>query len=99
VRAATRLLKALIPRTTVPEAAVMRGIARLNAGDMNLGVRVLFLKWVIAVYDLIDSKKQLWNLYGVLFLYLDYELLVRAPRGGAARPRLTRPGAHARAPS
>jgi hypothetical protein len=77
VRVASRTVKALIPRTVVPATAVMAGIARLNSSAFPLSIRVLFIKWVIVVYDLIDSKKELWNLYGVLFLYLDFEILVR----------------------
>lgn len=86
IRISTRLLKALIPRTTVPESAVLAGVARLNSASFPLTLRVLFVKWLVLVYDLLDSKKALWNLYGVLFLYLDYESLVRrAARRGAAR--------------
>jgi centromere protein I len=35
----------------------------------------MLLKWVVTVYDLIDSKDKIANMYGILFHFLDSELL------------------------
>lgn len=35
----------------------------------------MLLKWVVTIYDLIDSKDKIANMYGILFHFLDSELL------------------------
>ena len=36
----------------------------------------LLLQWILLVFDLIESKENLHNLYGVLFFWIEYETLV-----------------------
>ncbi len=70
-----KLIKALLPRTSVPEQAVLVGLARLNSECFPRSVQPTFFKWILIVFELIDNKDSLRNLYGVLFLFLDFEQL------------------------
>eukprot|EP01137_Pigoraptor_chileana_P025148 Opistho-2@94195 len=79
---AKRLFKALVPRTTVPESCVVTAIARFNmrldtTGEcvISLGIRGYFLRWLLAVFELLDSRVSLHRLYGVLFRLLWFDSL------------------------
>lgn len=41
-------------------------------------LQLAILKWLLVVFDHIDDKEVLHNLYGVLFFFTEYDTLVRA---------------------
>ncbi|XP_072361555.1 centromere protein I isoform X3 [Scyliorhinus torazame] len=66
----TRLLKCLIPASTVPESAVTNAISWMCTRKPTINVQVLFIRWLLTVFDLLESKKQLNSLYGIIFFYI-----------------------------
>lgn len=40
-------------------------------------IQVLFIKWVLTIFDLIDAKDQLRAIYGFIFSFVTEENLVR----------------------
>ncbi|KAF5899913.1 centromere protein I, partial [Clarias magur] len=70
-----RILKFLIPATAVPQVAIVRCISWLCVGKMTINAQVLFLRWVLTVFDLIDCKDQLRSLYGFIFSFVTEENL------------------------
>ncbi|XP_048461268.1 centromere protein I [Rhincodon typus] len=70
-----RLLKCLIPASVVPECAVTNAISWMCTRKPTITVQVLFIRWLITVFDLLDSKKQLHSLYGIIFFYLQNDKL------------------------
>ncbi|XP_062332976.1 centromere protein I [Osmerus eperlanus] len=70
-----RVLKFLIPATVVPQEAVVRAVAWLCIGKIPVSTQVLFLKWVLTVFDMIDSKDQLRAIYGFIFSFVKDENL------------------------
>ena len=70
----SRALRSLIPRNSVPCAAVLRFLGSLKGYTLTL--QLLILRWVILVYDIIDDRTNLHGSYGVLFYYLQFDELV-----------------------
>ncbi|XP_005992057.2 centromere protein I [Latimeria chalumnae] len=70
-----RLIKCLIPATFVPESAVVSAVSLFSTDKSSKNMQVLFIRWLIAVFDLIDSKEHLHCLYGLLFFFLQEEKL------------------------
>lgn len=70
-----RVLKCLIPVTVVPQEAVVRGVSWLGVGKIPVSTQVLFIKWVLTVFDMIDAKDQLRAIYGFIFSFVSEENL------------------------
>ncbi|XP_071314602.1 centromere protein I isoform X2 [Trachinotus anak] len=70
-----RVLKCLIPTTVVPQQAVVRAVVWLGVGKIPISTQVLFIKWVLTVFDMIDAKDQLRAVYGFIFSYVTDENL------------------------
>uniref|UniRef100_A0A3P8S9M3 Centromere protein I n=1 Tax=Amphiprion percula TaxID=161767 RepID=A0A3P8S9M3_AMPPE len=70
-----RVLKCLIPATVVPQEAVVRAVVWLGVGKIPISTQVLFIKWVLTVFDMIDAKDQLRAIYGFIFSYVTEENL------------------------
>ncbi|XP_030621329.1 centromere protein I [Chanos chanos] len=70
-----RVLKFLIPATIVTQDAVVRGVSWLCVGKMPMSAQVLFVRWVLTVFDLVDCKDQLRDIYGFIFSFVTDENL------------------------
>ncbi|XP_006026593.1 centromere protein I [Alligator sinensis] len=71
----TRLLKCLIPASVVPGCSVVSAVSWLCVGKCSSSTELLFLRWLIAMFDFIDHKEQLYALYGFFFFFLQDEKL------------------------
>ncbi|XP_027756554.1 centromere protein I isoform X2 [Empidonax traillii] len=71
----TRLLKSLIPASEIPENSVVTAVSWLCANKCSGSVQLLFLRWLITVFDFIDHKEQINALYGFFFSFLQDEKL------------------------
>ncbi|XP_005527572.1 PREDICTED: centromere protein I [Pseudopodoces humilis] len=69
----TRLLKSLIPASVIPENSVVTAVSWLCVSKCSGNIQLLFLKWLITVFDFIDHKEQLHALYGFFFSFLQDE--------------------------
>ncbi|KAM9538140.1 centromere protein I isoform 1-T2 [Guaruba guarouba] len=69
----TRLLKSLIPDSVVPETSVVSAVSWLCVSKCSSNIQVLFLRWLITVFDFIDHKEDLRALYGFFFFFLQEE--------------------------
>ncbi|NWS62657.1 CENPI protein, partial [Chunga burmeisteri] len=69
----TRLLKSLVPASVIPENSVVSSVSWLCVGKCSGNIQVLFLRWLITVFDFIDHKEQLHALYGFFFSFLQDE--------------------------
>lgn len=65
-----RVLKCLIPSSVVPQEAVVRGLMWLSIGKFPTSTQVLFIKWVLTMFDMIDAKNQLLSIYGFIFNFV-----------------------------
>ncbi|KAJ8015722.1 hypothetical protein DPEC_G00029090 [Dallia pectoralis] len=65
-----RILKFLIPSSVVPQETVVRAVSWLCVGNMSPSTQVLFLKWVLTFFDMIDSKDHLRAIYGFIFNFV-----------------------------
>ncbi|GAA6223029.1 centromere protein I isoform X1 [Lates japonicus] len=70
-----RVLKCLIPATVVPQEAIVRAVVWLGVGKIPISTQVLFIKWVLTVFDMIDAKDQLRAIYGFIFSFVTEENL------------------------
>ncbi|XP_030906778.2 centromere protein I [Melopsittacus undulatus] len=68
-----RLLKSLIPESVVPETSVVSAVSWLCVSKCPSNIQVLFLRWLITVFDFIDHKEDLHALYGFFFFFLQEE--------------------------
>ncbi|XP_029853256.1 centromere protein I [Aquila chrysaetos chrysaetos] len=69
----TRLLKSLLPASVIPETSVVSSVSWLCVSKCSGNIQLLFLRWLIAVFDFIDHKEQLHALYGFFFSFLQDE--------------------------
>ncbi|XP_053179943.1 centromere protein I [Scomber japonicus] len=70
-----RVLKCLIPASVVPQDAIVRAVVWLGISKIPTGTQVLFLKWVLTIFDMIDAKDQLRAVYGFIFSFVTDENL------------------------
>ncbi|XP_038145528.1 centromere protein I [Cyprinodon tularosa] len=70
-----RVLKCLIPDSVVPQEAVFRAVVWLSVGKIPISTQVLFIKWVLTVFDMIDAKDKLRAIYGFIFSFITDENL------------------------
>ncbi|NWU60225.1 CENPI protein, partial [Pterocles burchelli] len=69
----TRLLKSLVPASVIPETSVVSSVSWLCVSKCSSNIQVLFLRWLITVFDFIDHKEKLHALYGFFFSFLQDE--------------------------
>ncbi|XP_008324667.1 centromere protein I [Cynoglossus semilaevis] len=70
-----RVLKCLIPNSVVPQHAVLRAVVLLTIGKLPISTQVLFLKWILTMFDMIDAKDELRAIYGIIFSLVTEENL------------------------
>ncbi|KAM4732691.1 centromere protein I isoform 2-T2 [Anableps anableps] len=70
-----RVLKCLLPASVVPQEAVVRAVVWLTVGKIPISTQVLFVKWVLTVFDMIDAKDKLRAIYGFIFSFVTNENL------------------------
>ncbi|XP_068552989.1 centromere protein I [Anas acuta] len=71
----TRLLKSLVPASVIPESSVVSSVSWLCVSKCTSNVQLLFLRWLITMFDFIDCKEQLHALYGFFFSFIHDEKL------------------------
>nr|XP_060612349.1 centromere protein I [Anolis sagrei ordinatus]XP_060612350.1 centromere protein I [Anolis sagrei ordinatus] len=71
----SRLLKNLIPTSTITDDSIVSAVSCLCAGKCSKTTQALFLKWLIAMFDFIDQKEKINALYGFFFNFLEDEKL------------------------
>ncbi|XP_008936516.1 PREDICTED: centromere protein I [Merops nubicus] len=69
----TRLLKSLIPASEIPESCVVSAVSWLCVGKCSGNIQLLFVRWLITMFDFIDHKEKLHALYGFFFSFLQDE--------------------------
>ncbi|XP_054244819.1 centromere protein I [Indicator indicator] len=69
----TRLLKSLIPASAIPEDSVVSAVSWLCVSKCSSNIQLLFIRWLITMFDFINCKEQLRALYGVFFYLLQDE--------------------------
>lgn len=71
----SRLVKCLIPQGLVPSSAVVKVASRMCTNKLSLNMKVLLVRWILIIFNLIDDLKDLHSLYGVFFLFLESNML------------------------
>ncbi|XP_010621705.1 centromere protein I isoform X2 [Fukomys damarensis] len=71
----TRILKCMIPTTLISEDSVVKAISWLCVGKCSGNTKVLFYRWLVAMFDFIDHKEQINLLYGFFFASLQDDAL------------------------
>ncbi|XP_010140251.1 PREDICTED: centromere protein I [Buceros rhinoceros silvestris] len=69
----TRLLKSLVPASVIPGSSVVSAVSWLCVSKCSGNIQLLFLRWLITVFDFIDHKEQVHALYGFFFSFLQDE--------------------------
>ncbi|CAL9707096.1 unnamed protein product [Knipowitschia caucasica] len=70
-----RVLKCLLPSSVVPQEAVVRAVVWLGISKIPVSTQILFVKWILTMFDLIDGKAQLRAIYGFIFNFVTDENL------------------------
>lgn len=71
----TRLLKSLIPASAIPESSIVSSVSWFCVSKCSSNIQLLFLRWLITMFDFIDHKEQVHALYGIFFSFLNDEKL------------------------
>ncbi|NWU50114.1 CENPI protein, partial [Dromas ardeola] len=69
----TRLLKSLVPASVIPETSVVSAVSWLCVSKCSGNIQLLFLRWLITMFDFIDRKEEIHALYGFFFSFLQDE--------------------------
>ncbi|KAI7869101.1 Mis6-domain-containing protein [Mucor mucedo] len=72
---AKKSLSVLLPRDEVSENLILPIFSRLGLKSANMALLNVFLKWIICVYDYLDSTETITKLYTVLFHYLPFRVI------------------------
>lgn len=67
----SRVLRCLIPRTTVPLFVIFRALSSMRM--LSNALRTVLFRWMVLVYDLVDRKDQLRVIYDGVLQYLGYD--------------------------
>ncbi|TEA25127.1 hypothetical protein DBR06_SOUSAS34710013 [Sousa chinensis] len=71
----TRIFKCMIPATLISEDSVVTAVSWLCVGKCSGSTKVLFYRWLVAMFDFIDHKEQINLLYGFFFASLQDDAL------------------------
>ncbi|GJJ70668.1 centromere protein I [Entomortierella parvispora] len=71
---ARKMIKLLLPRQHVPEMCAVKVLGSLGR-QLSYASQAALIRWVILVYDILDSRTKLQQLYGAVFHYLTFETL------------------------
>ncbi|KAB1252601.1 Centromere protein I, partial [Camelus dromedarius] len=71
----TRIFKCMIPATLISEDSVVKAVSWLCVGKCSGSTKVLFYRWLVAMFDFIDHKEQINLLYGFFFASLQDDAL------------------------
>ncbi|XP_053435761.1 centromere protein I [Nycticebus coucang] len=71
----TRLLKCMIPATLISEDSVVKAVSWLCVGKCSGSTKILFYRWLVAMFDFIDHKEKINLLYGFFFASLQDDAL------------------------
>nr|XP_008118420.1 PREDICTED: centromere protein I isoform X2 [Anolis carolinensis] len=66
----SRLLKNLIPTSTISDDSIVSAVSWLCVGKCSKNTQATFLKWMIAMFEFIDQKEKINALYGFFFNFL-----------------------------
>ncbi|XP_031566588.1 centromere protein I-like [Actinia tenebrosa] len=72
---ASKVVKSLIPRESVPVLAIVKTVSWISTNTLSSSLQALLLRWIIVIYKLIDDISQLHSLYGIIFLFLESDIL------------------------
>ncbi|XP_062998086.1 centromere protein I [Elgaria multicarinata webbii] len=72
----TRLLKNLIPTSVITEDSIVSAVSWLCVSKCSQNTQVIFLKWLITMFDFIDRKEKVNALYGFFFSFLQDDKLL-----------------------
>uniref|UniRef100_H0V6M1 Centromere protein I n=2 Tax=Cavia porcellus TaxID=10141 RepID=H0V6M1_CAVPO len=71
----TRILKCMIPTTSISEDSVVKAVSWLCVSKCSGSTKILFYRWLVAMFDFIDHKEQINLLYGFFFASLQDDAL------------------------
>ncbi|XP_021008999.1 centromere protein I [Mus caroli] len=71
----SRILKCMIPESHISEDSVVKAVSWLCVDKCSGNTKVLFYRWLVAMFDFIDHKKQISSLYGFFFASLQDDTL------------------------
>lgn len=71
----SRILKCMIPESHISEDSVLKAVSWLCVDKCSGNTKVLFYRWLVAMFDFIDHKKQISSLYGFFFASLQDDTL------------------------
>ncbi|KAG0250868.1 hypothetical protein BG011_008026 [Mortierella polycephala] len=69
-----KMIKLMLPRQKVPEMCGVKVLGSLGR-KLSFPCQAGLLRWLILVYDILDGRTKLQQLYGVAFHFLSYETL------------------------
>lgn len=71
----SRILRCMIPATLILEDSVIKAVSWLCVGKCCGSTKVLFYRWLVAMFDFIDHKEKINLLYGFFFASLQDDAL------------------------
>ncbi|OCT67271.1 hypothetical protein XELAEV_18038554mg [Xenopus laevis] len=74
-----RLMKCLIPASEVTRSSILQAVSLFCVVKCSTNTQILFLRWLITVFDFITCKDILSSFYNFFFCFLNYDNLGLQP--------------------
>ncbi|XP_054428238.1 centromere protein I [Pteronotus mesoamericanus] len=71
----SRILRCMIPANLISEDSVVKAVSWLCVGKCCDSTKILFYRWLVAMFDFIDHKEKINLLYGFFFASLQDDAL------------------------
>ncbi|XP_076453691.1 centromere protein I-like [Babylonia areolata] len=71
-----QLIRSLIPKSKVPQAAIIKAVSWMSTNKPAVAIQTMLIRWILVVYDYIDGFDKIHCLYGILFLFLDSQVMM-----------------------
>ncbi|XP_036916084.1 centromere protein I isoform X2 [Sturnira hondurensis] len=75
----SQILRCMIPATLISEESVVKAVSWLCTGKCCGSTKILFYRWLVAMFDFIDHKEKINLLYGFFFASLQDDALGMQP--------------------
>ncbi|KAG8447712.1 hypothetical protein GDO86_015000 [Hymenochirus boettgeri] len=70
-----RLLKCLIPVSEVDQNSIVQAVSLFCVGKCSTNTQIMFIRWLITVFDYIVCKEILSSFYNFFFCFLSYDIM------------------------
>ncbi|XP_033099053.1 centromere protein I-like [Anneissia japonica] len=85
----SKLIKFMLPNTRLSQQIIINCISWICTNTPSPEIQALLCRWMVLVFDVIDAKDKIHSLYGVIFNFIESDLLKSKRRKQEVIPSLS----------